>query len=115
MTYEQFSMKFIVDEELLSWEIIHDWIQGYSFPHDFSEYRNLKNLTTDINKTANPQYSDGQLSILSALNNTKFKIKFINIFPVNLSGIRFDTMISADNPVTATATFLFHYYTIERT
>jgi len=116
LEYSSFSMEFIVDEELWAWEIIHDWMRGYSFPHDFDEYRNLNKLSEMSLPGLNtkPQYSQGELTILSALNNPKFKIKFIDMFPVSLSSVKFSTTASADKPMTAIAEFKYQLYNIQR-
>lgn len=114
LVYGEFNMRFIVDEELWSWEIIHDWMRGYSFPFSFDEYKNLDRSTYSFVKNTEPQYSDGHLTVLSALNNPKFTIKFQNMFPTSLSEINFDVMGSADKPMTATATFKYSLYNIER-
>lgn len=115
LEYGTFVMDFVVDEDLWAWEIIHDWIRGYSFPFDFAEYRNLNKLSKMTSAFySKPQYSDGQLVILSALNNPKFKIKFVDMFPISLSEVKFDTQLSADKPMIATATFKYQLYNIER-
>lgn len=111
-SYNSFVMSFIVDEDLAGYRLIHDWIRGYSFPTDFSEYRKLKRSNSDMG-TAPPQYSDATLTILSALNNSKIRINFIEIFPVGLSDINFETTSSANSPIVAQATFKYQYYNIE--
>ena len=61
-----------------------------------------------------PQYCDARMMILSALNNPKVSVKFLNAFPVNLSPVRFSTMQSADKPLTAVAQFRYHLFNIDR-
>lgn len=114
ISYEPFNMNFIVDEGLYSWEIIYDWIRCYTFPTDFAEYRELKLISSEFNKSLQPQFADAQLYVLSALNNPKLKVNYYNLFPVSLSGITFNTTSSAEAIVTASAQFRYTYYTIER-
>lgn len=114
MEYGIFDMEFIVDEDLWSWEIIHDWMRGYSFPFSFEEYKNQEKLSEITLKSSKPQYSDGKVTILSALNNPKFRIKFVDMFPISLSDINFNVMLSADKPMIATAQFRYQLYNIER-
>jgi len=47
---------------------------------------------------------------LSALNNPIIRVEFINMFPVSLSDIFFDTKQSADDMITADATFVFDQF-----
>jgi hypothetical protein len=60
------------------------------------------------------QYSDGILTIYSALNNPKIRIKYANMFPTDLSDIKFDSTLGADTILTATAKFRFDFFNIER-
>lgn len=108
------TMNFIVDEDLWSWELIHDWIRCYSFPESFDDYRKLKTLSKISELSVRPQYTDGELNILTALNNVKMKVIFKDMFPVTLSDLSFETTSSADKPIIATANFKYQYYTIKR-
>lgn len=112
--FGSFDMEFIVDEEMWSWQIIHDWIRGYTFPCSFEEYRTMNRESIVSLHAEKPQYSDASLSILSALNNPRVKVKFMNLFPISLSPIKFSTMQSADLVITATASFKYHLFNIER-
>lgn len=114
LRYGEFTMEFILDEELWSWQVIHDWIRGYTFPCSFDEYRTLNRESLLTLHSERPQYSDANLTILSALNNPKLKVKFHNMFPTSLSPIPFDTKRSADDVLTAKATFRYHLFDIQR-
>ncbi len=114
LRFGEFKMRFIVDEELFNFNIISDWIRGYTFPCSFEEYRTLNRQSMISLNAIQPQYSDGQLKILSALNNPRVTVKFMNIFPVSLSDIQFDTKQSADDIIVAEAEFHYHLYGIER-
>lgn len=115
LEYNVFEMEFILDEELWGWELIHDWMRGYTFPYSFDEYRNMRNLSDKTLSPNKSQYSEADLTILSALNNPKISLKFVNIFPIFLSDISFNTMLSADKPMTAKAQFRYQLYNIVRT
>jgi hypothetical protein len=56
------------------------------------------------------QYSDATLTVLSALNNPILRVEFTNMFPVSLSDIYFDTKQSADDVISADATFVFDQF-----
>jgi hypothetical protein len=115
--YETLDFTFLVDEDYRSWQSIHDWIRGLTFPTGFSEYANLmrQQRFTPPTAVANfPQYSDAQLSAYSNKNNPTINFKFRDCFPVDLSSIDFDTQSDADTIITAKASFRFGYYDIER-
>lgn len=114
LQYGDFSIEFIIDEELWAWQVLHDWLRGYTFPCSFDEYRNMNRDSIISMRSLQPQYCDAELQILSSLNNPKVKIKFLNLFPVSLSEVKFNTQQSADTILTAVATFKYHLFNIAR-
>jgi hypothetical protein len=109
LVYNQFNIRFLVDEKLQSWQDLNNWFRAIAAPTGTDE-RNRKTAVQNIQKSSNKPYSDGTLTVLSALNNPVVRIQFYNLMPVNLSDIQFDTSLSADDTITADATFLFDYY-----
>jgi len=118
IVYDTFNITFLVDEDLRSWTEIHDWIRATTFPTDFKEYLDLNRLDRAANIRSNfnnkPQYSSAVLSLYTNKNNANFRIKFVDLFPTSLSTILFSSQDSAENIVTADATFRFSYYEYER-
>ena len=114
MTYDPLEISFMVDEELVAWKQIHDWIRGMAFPKDFSEYTNLKNLSAVSNlrnfNRVPPQYSDGSLNIYTSKNNLNYVIKFKDLFPTSLTRLTFAAGDNANDIIHATALFRFSYY-----
>ena len=114
LVYEPLNVTFIVDEEMNSWLEIHNWLRGMTFPTDFEEYRNLKNLSSVAYYSPKPQYSDGILNVLTGLNNPKLSVSFTDVFPVSVSGIEFNATDTDTPTMTATATFRYSWYNIEK-
>lgn len=98
ITYGSFDIEFLVNEDLTSWLYIYNWIKG---------------ITTDMNYRAYPKVQ-AILTIYSNQNNPKFRIKYNDIFPLNLSDIEFDTTLSAEDHLISRASFRFNYFDIER-
>lgn len=119
MIYDTLNISFLVDEDLVSWIRIHDWIRAMTFPVSFEEYASLKSVNPMANYRASnrlpPQYSDGMLTIYTNKNNPNIRIKFKDLFPVSVDTIQFSSMDSAENIITASASFRFSYYNIEMT
>ncbi len=113
MEFEDFTIDFLVDEDLLSWLEIFKWIQGMTFPENFEQYRNLRNLSRYTQNKTEPQYSDGTLNILTALNNANIQVNFIDMFPIGLSSIHFNSTDENTTTLSATATFRYTYYTVK--
>ena len=114
--YDTLSITFLVDEELLAWKEIHDWIRAMTFPVSFTEYANLKNLNkfTNAKSSSFPQFSDASITVLSSSNNPYYKFKFYDCFPTSISSFNLSAADTPDNPVTADATFRYSYYDIEK-
>jgi hypothetical protein len=102
LTYNPLNVTFIVDEDLVTWQNIQSWLNKIANPEGF-EGRNVK--PTD-------NVSDATLTILTNLNNSNLRVYYHNVFPTGLSDIDFDTKQSADDIITASATFRYDYYEI---
>ena len=112
ITYNNFNMTFLVNEDVQSWIDLHDWFRSFASPDGTNE-RNLKSaLQNQYNNMSSDkqQYSDATLTILSAMNNPILRVEFTNMFPVSLSDIIFDTKQSADDIITADATFVYDQF-----
>lgn len=98
MTYGTFDIDFLINEDLSAWLYIHDWIRG---------------ITTDQKYRTKPRVQ-AILTVYSNQNNPKFRIKFMDIFPLSLGDIEFDTTLSAEDHLSSRASFRFNYFDIER-
>jgi hypothetical protein len=114
LVYEPLNVEFLLDEELQSWTVIYDWMRGIAFPNNFEEYQQLNAQSRYSQGVKHPQYADGELTILSANNTPKLKIKFFDMFPTSLTGVDLDIRLGADHTMTSTATFKFKRYAISR-
>lgn len=113
LVYDRLELTFLVDAELKAWTDIYNWMRDLTTPTDNKEYNNLWRRETVLNPTQKAQYADGILTIYSALNNPKFRVKYINMFPVSLSEIQFDSKGSSDDILTASVSFRYDYFQIE--
>ena len=98
ISYGNFDMEFLVNEDLSSWLFIHNWMRG---------------ITTDMSYRTQPK-AEAILTVFSNQNNPKIRIKYRDIFPLSVSDIQFDTTQSAEEHMYATASFKINYFDIER-
>jgi hypothetical protein len=101
ITYGEFSVEFIVDEELRNWEEIHNWLLSIGTPSSTAQY----------DRTG--QYSDASLVILTNSSNPILEFKFIDMFPVSLGDLQFSNAGAADT-LMGSASFRFRGYDIVR-
>ena len=114
LSYEEFDVTFMVDEDMQSWNELYNWLLAIGSPKSIAARQQL-NALQNTNNTPTNYYSDATLTIMSALNNPVVRINFQRMFPVSLSEIRFDVQNSADTIVTATAKFRYSYFEIAST
>ena len=102
LTYNPLNITFIVDEDLITWQKLQQWMNEIANPEGFE----------GRNKNSKDNISDASLTILTNLNNSNLRIQYYNVFPTSISDIDFDTKQSADDIITASATFRYDYYEI---
>jgi hypothetical protein len=109
--YGDFSLKFLVDENLTNYMSIHNWITGLGYPESTDQFKTLttsKGGTRDLNL----QFSDGSLHILNSTFKDVAIVKFKDLFPTVLSSLEFDSSLTDTNYFTAEATFSYTVYDI---
>lgn len=114
--YDLLNITFMIDEELQSWNEIHDWIRAMTFPKEYEEYRKLGQLNkvTGARAGLRPQYSDAAITLYSSSNLPYYRFKFFDVFPTTLSTFVMNASDSPDSIMTADATFRYSYYDIEK-
>jgi len=116
--YDTLNITFLIDEYLITWLQLHDWIRAMTFPVDFKEYADMGKLSrvSEFRRSAKlpPQYSDATVTVYTNKNNPNYRINYKDLFPTTLSGIQFSSMDSAENIITADASFRYSYYNIEK-
>lgn len=109
--YGELPVQFLVDEDMLNYTLIHNWITGLGFPQSMQQF---VEWTTDEQgqRDLKLQYSDATLKILNSNYNTIAQIKFWDLYPTSLSTLEFTATDTDINYLTANVTFSFLYYQI---
>ena len=83
LLYDDFQIEFLVDEDLVNYMVVHNWLTGLGFPESYQEF---KTLTTDPEQQKDDklQYVDGSLHILNSNLRDIAVVKFQDLFPVGL-------------------------------
>ena len=101
VTFGDFSVRFIVDEDLKNYLSVYNWIRD--------------NGNADQNKrdtTENDIYTGAQLHIVTSQYNPAFVVNFVNVFPVSLSSLQFDATMTDVEYLTAEVTFKHQQFTV---
>jgi hypothetical protein len=107
--YEPLAITFKVDEDLLNYLEIHDWIKALGFPDNFSQYADLKRGDAFVGKGLSSEIS---LFILTSHRNPSHEVIFREAFPFQLSALQFDSTLPDVEHFEATAVFTYTSYKI---
>ena len=110
MTFDDFTMTFMVDENLSNYQEIFNWMVNIGAPSDHSQF----NKTGRVDGVGMPGdrnlYSEIQISILSNKNNPVVRTTLHDAFPLSLSGLTYTTQETDATYLTADVTFAYSYY-----
>jgi len=113
--FEDFTLRFLVDEDLSNYMQIQNWIRGLGYPDSLKEIFDLQNEKDRIDTKDSGLmdiYSDGTLTVLTSSQNPKFKIMFKDLWPYNLTTLNFDATDTDIEYFTADVTFKYTIYEI---
>ena len=113
--FEDFTLRFLVDEDLSNYMQIQNWIRGLGYPDSRQEIFDLQNEKDRIDTKDSGLmdiYSDGTLTVLTSSQNPKFKIMFKDLWPYNLTTLNFDATDTDIEYFTADVTFKYTIYEI---
>ena len=116
ITFEDFNLRFLVDENLENYLEIYKWIKGLGYPEDLHQIYDLqkedsRNLNSRIPGQMNI-YSDGTLQVLNSNQRPNFLVKFYDMFPYGLTTLLFDATLTDSSPVSAEVKFKYTYFEI---
>jgi hypothetical protein len=112
LTYGDFTLKFLVDENMQNYMSLHNWLTGLGFPESASQYGSvITNKDSGIKETKN-SFSDGSLVILNSNYNSIAQVRFKDLFPFSLSSLEFSSDASDIVYLTAEASFKYTVYNI---
>jgi len=114
MQFGDLNLRFLVDEDLVNFMEIQNWMRGLGFPESLAEFNDLKNeaILGPMGKSTEDVYSDGTLQILSSNLVPKFQVVFNDLFPYSLSTVTFDATDTDIEYFTADVSFKYTLYQI---
>ena len=127
LTYDDFYVTFLVDEELKNYTEMHDWLINCAAPQQRSQFRGKERpdgipkrpqteimdlVLGNVKQSDRDLYSNLDLFIMSSKNNPVVKIQMVEAFPISLTNIEYSHQESDVTYAECTATFAFSYFTI---
>jgi len=115
IVFQDFTLRFIVDENLENYMEIQRWMRGLGFPESLDEIYNLQredNTQLGFDSKSMNIYSDGTLQILNSNQRPQFDVIFKDMFPYDLSELTFDATNPDVEYFTAEVSFKYTIYDI---
>ena len=109
LTYGDFTLRFLVDENMENYQSIYDWLTGVGFPETTKEFAEIIK-DKDGQRDPKEAFCDGTLRILNSNYREVGKVKFNDLFPVSLTSLEFDATNTDVQFFTAEATFKYTLY-----
>ena len=112
LTFGDFTLRFLVDENMENYLSVYNWLKGLGFPESGKQF---KDITTDSDGIRDPKeaFCDGTLSILNSNYREVAKVKFNDLFPVSITSLDFDATNTDIQYFTAEATFKYTIYDLK--
>lgn len=98
ITYGDFNVRFIIDEDMKNYTSIWNWLK--------------RNGNAEEDHDGGIEYSNALLMITTSNYNENFFIDYERLFPISLTDIQFDASVNDIEFFTASVTFKYTRYTI---
>ena len=109
LNFGDFTLRFLVDENMENYQSIYDWLTGLGFPETTKEFADIIK-DKDGQRDPKEAFCDGTLRILNSNYREVAKVKFKDLFPISLSSLDFDATNTDVQFFTAQATFKYTIY-----
>jgi hypothetical protein len=111
ITYDTLNVQYIIDSELKNYLGIYNWLIALGFPQSYTQYTNFvdaasANTYSELAKN----YSDATLQILTPTNGVAANIQFVDLFPMSLDSMIFNSTNNDVQYLIGNATFRYSYY-----
>jgi len=111
LSYGDFSLRFLVDENMENYMAVHNWLTGLGYPETTQQFKDLTTNDDGISDLKE-QFSDGSLHILNSNFRTQAIVKFRDLFPISLTSLEFEASDTDVNYFTAEVSFKYTVYNI---
>lgn len=109
VNFDELVVQFLVDESMSNYKALYNWLIGLGFPANNIQYSDFIAAQRDGYRLTK-EYSDATLQILGSNNQAVQIVKFIDIVPITLQGMTFQSTSTDVQYIAGSATFKFNRY-----
>lgn len=119
LQFGDFSIDFFIDENMSNYKKIWEWLVGIGHPESLDQYQeyhqaeSVRLLGRYRPQNHSVMYSDGSLEILTNNSTPNNTVRFVDLFPIGLSALPFQTTVTDIQYLTARATFKFSGFSFD--
>jgi len=114
IVFEDFTLRFLIDENLENYLEIYNWIRGLGYPETLKEIYDLQKSGKLFQETGKIMdiFSDGTLQVQTSNFVPNFQVKFKDLWPYSLTSLNFDATTNDVEYFTAEVAFKYTIYEI---
>lgn len=112
LQFGDLNIVFMIDSQMTNYIGIHNWMIGLGFPKTHEQYSAFIRKNTNGLNTSElaAGYSDAILTVLSNTNTPIKTIRYVDIFPVSLQSVQFESTVQNTVYLMGVASFKYNYY-----
>ena len=90
LQYDDLRITFMVDEDMENYLQLYQWMTSLGYPESINQYSELLNNKIEVDDPNDPsnERSDATIQVLSSNYNPTVTVKFKDVFPYQLSGLK---------------------------
>jgi hypothetical protein len=117
--FGDFSVEFIISEDMTDYKKLFEWLVGIGHPESLDQYsayheaEAVRLLGRYRPQNHSVMYSDGALEILTNNSTPNNIVRFVDLFPIGLTALPFQTTVTDIQYLTARATFKFSGFSFD--
>lgn len=111
LDFGELNLRFRIDEDMKNYQEIFDWLISLGYPDNF-EQRAIHRRANPQNVSSETIFSDASLIIMTNQYRPNIEVKFVDMFPLNLTSVEFNVEQTDIEYLSADVSFRYRSYSI---
>jgi hypothetical protein len=110
LSFDDLNIQFLIDENMANYKAIFNWLIGLGFPSDSKQFQDYIDTQDNFGHRLIKEFSDGVLQILGSNSQPVQTVRFIDLVPININSLTFQSTSTDVNYLVGNATFKIREY-----